>query len=218
MFRKLLVLLLVIGSFFGGRIGWGQNGFDASDPLQRKLDELQKKAASVDAREIPFEEKRHFPFRKTPIAVEGILRTGAGRGISISYPKNRTVILYDEKGILMRRIAKNGSFRERSPDIDSSNTIALLGAAFNFDQEKLRRAFTMTWKENDAGWEILMEPRDPEEKKLENVAISGQGLVVDSIVMRFADQKRIEIHPKGETGKVRFTEEEEAVYFRGENG
>jgi len=218
MFRNLSVLLLVIVSLIGGTNACGQNGVDASDPLQSKLDELQQKAESVAAREVPFEEKRYFPFRKTPIEVTGILRTGKGRGVSISYPKNRTVIIYDEMGILMRRIAKDGSFREKSPDIDSSNTIALLGAAFNFDQEKLGSVFTLAWQGDDGGWDILMEPRDSEEEKLEDIAISGKGSVVDSIVMRFADQRRIEIHPKEEIRKIQFTEEEEAVYFRGKNG
>ncbi len=215
--NKLVVAALIVFSFAHGNTLFGQGDQDRVDRIRDKLDELQQHSDSVAAREIPFEEKRYFPFRKAPVEVTGILRMWKNKGISISYPKYRTLIIYDDKGVLMRKVSKDGSVRERTPDIESTNTIALLGAAFGFDQEHLLQIFSMTWEESEKGWKILMVPNDPEEKKLESVSILGDKLRIESIVLSFVDRKRIEILPQSEIQKSGFSRAEDTKYFRGES-
>ncbi len=215
--NKLVVAALIVFSFAHGNTLFGQGDQDRVDRIRDKLDELQQHSDSVAAREIPFEEKRYFPFRKAPVEVTGVLRMWKNKGISISYPKYRTLIIYDDKGVLMRKVSKDGSVRERTPDIESTNTIALLGAAFGFDQEHLLQIFSMTWEESENGWKILMVPNDPEEKKLESVSILGDKLRIESIVLSFVDSKRIEILPQNEIPKNGFSRAEDAKYFRGES-
>jgi len=216
--NKLVVAALIVFSFAHGNTLFGQGGPDRVDRIRDKLDELQRYSDSVAAREIPFEEKRYFPFRKAPVAVTGVLRMWKGKGISISYPKYRTMIIYDGKGVLMRKVSKDGTIRERTPDIESTNTIALLGAAFGFDQERLHQIFSMTWEESENGWKILMVPNNPEEKKLESVSIFGEKLQIESIELSFVDRKRIEILPQNEVPKDGFSSAEITKYFRSENG
>lgn len=215
--NKLVIAALIVFSFTHGNALFGQGDPDRVDRIRDKLDELQRYSDSVAAREIPFEEKRYFPFRKAPVKVTGVLRMWKNKGISISYPKYRTLIIYDDKGVLMRKVSKDGSVRERAPDIGSANTIALLGAAFGFDQERLLQIFSMTWEESENGWKILMVPNDPEEKKLESVSISGDKLQIKSIVLSFVDRQRIEILPQNENPKSGFSSAEDTKYFRSEN-
>ncbi len=216
--NKLIVATLVVFATALGSALFGQGGPDQDDRIRDKLDELQRYSDSVAAREIPFEEKRYFPFRKAPVEVAGVLRMWKRKGISISYPKYRTLIIYDDKGVLMRKVSKDGTVRERITDIESSNTIALLGAAFGFDQVRLHQIFSMTWEESEKGWKILMVPNDPEERKLESVSIFGDKLQIESIVLSFVDRKRIEILPQEEIPKNGFSGAEETKYFRGDSG
>ncbi len=218
MIRTLSFLLLTIATLAHESDIFGQESLGLSEPLSRKLEELQEKAQSFAAREIPFQEKRFFPFRKTPTVVEGIVRIWRGVGTSIAYPASKTVVIHDEEGILLRRISEDGSYRERASKVGWSNAIELLGSAFNFDQRELNQAFELNWEEGDGNWKILMEPREAEGGNLESVTINGNGTNVESIVMGFLDRKRIEIFPEEEIARPTFSEEEQAMYFRQSKG
>src|SRR5512133_2760606 len=85
----------------------------ASDPQWRALfDQL----APNKTRQSTFEERRYFPFRKTPVVLQGEIRIVPQRGLSLRYlqPEERVLIIGD-KGLLMR----DSDGQERTAPADS---------------------------------------------------------------------------------------------------
>jgi hypothetical protein len=188
---------------------------DAINPqLQEKLVELEESASASEMREIEFTEKRFFSFRKKPVEVEGVLRLWSDVGVSIAYPKKRTLLIADDLGVLIRKFRKDGSFRQKSFDVNKLDTIRLLKAAFEFDRVELERLFYLEWIEDKDRWSITMTPRDKDEQKIEVVTMIGRELIIERIDLIFSGKKKIVILPLEERSKSVFSEEEKVRYFR----
>ncbi len=184
------------------------------DPLQDKLIALEHNVSKSGVRQVEFTEERFFSFRKKPIELEGILRLWSGVGVSISYPKKKTLLIADDLGVLVRKFRNNGSFRQKSMNVERLDTIYLLKAAFEFDRTGLERLFHLEWEENDDQWSIIMTPRREDEKKIKEVMMSGCELEIKRIDLVFVGEKKIVIHPKEEQLKEAFSQEEQSKYFR----
>jgi hypothetical protein len=187
---------------------------EISPQLQEKLVALEKKSSASEMREIEFKEKRFFSFRKKPIEVEGVLRLWNDVGVSIAYPKKRTLLIADDLGVLMREFRKDGSFRQKAFDLKKMDTIRLLKAAFEFDRVELERLFYLKWMEDEDQWSIIMTPRDKEEQNIEVVRMIGRELIIERIDLVFSGKKKIAILPLVDRSKSAFSEEEKVRYFR----
>ena len=182
--------------------------------LQNKLAELEASVASSMVREIDFREERTFPFRRKPIELTGIVRLWKERGISIEYPEDKTILILDDLGVLMRKIADDGSFKERSSGLGDGAMASLLKAALGFDKAELEQLFFLTWYEDAEEWSIVMTPRIEQENTIEQVTMSGQALLISKIELGFSGRKKITIIPKDEQINDGFSLEEQKKYFR----
>lgn len=200
-------------SLFGALLH-GQAGRAEESPLDSKLLELEQSVDEVMAREIRFEEKRYFPFRKKPIELKGVLRLWNGVGVSIFYPDKSTLVIADETGVLMRKFSKDGSSLQKDAGIGETDTISLLRAAFEFDRVELERLFKLDWRESGDEWAIVMAPRDEKSQKIASVTLSGLSARVGKIVLEFAGKRSIEISPLSERQEDAFSAEEQVKYFR----
>src|SRR5688572_9986412 len=72
----------------------------AEDPAWR---ELFARLSASKTRQSSFEERRYFPFRKTPVVLQGEIRIVPELGLSLRYvqPESRIMVV-DRKGLLMR--------------------------------------------------------------------------------------------------------------------
>lgn len=191
-----------------------ENAASADASLSKKLDELEAGVSGSTAREIRFKEERTFPFRKKPIALDGVLRMSGGMGISIEYPDQGTVLIVDDHGVLMRQISKKGTVREKSAGPGDGAMASLLKAALDFDRTELERLFFLTWYEDDSGWSIVMTPRIESENAFELLIMNGSDQVVSRIELVFSGDKKITILPWEENVTDGFSDEELKKYFR----
>ena len=182
--------------------------------LQNKLSDLEASVANSMVREIDFREERAFPFRSKPIELTGIVRLWRDRGISIEYPEDKTILILDDLGVLMRKIADDGSFKERSSGLGDGAMASLLKAALGFDKAELEQLFFLTWYEDAEEWSIVMTPRIEQENTIEQVTMSGQALLISKIELGFSGRKKITIIPKDEQINDGFSLEEQKKYFR----
>lgn len=179
-----------------------------------KLFELQEKANSSPAREIHFTESRRFPFRKAPVVVEGIIRLWEGHGLSIAYPENKTAIIVDDEGILLRMETKDGKIRERTAETEKSETATLLAAAFGFDPVALERVFNLSYQESSDQWTLNLSPKDADASKLEGMQMSGIDQTIQSIHIDFGGKRSIEITPEQERALDEFPDSIAKRFFR----
>ncbi len=212
-YRKLVFISVLVFTV----LGYAEDEADGSLEelsVSAKLLELKTSLESSPAREITFEEERAFPFRKKPIVLTGILRQWNGVGVSIEYPKKRTIIVTDEQGVLMRKFSKKGKLREKVGDVDKSGTMVLFKALFEFDYEVLNELFVLEWIEENGQWSIAMSPLEEVSEKMEKVTMSGSSGDIEHIDLKFVGKKNIKIYVKGEERKDSFTEDERTKYFR----
>lgn len=208
---RFLVFSFILGAFSLGRAA-------STDGLAETLEQLQAQANAAPAREVLFSERRFFPFRKEPVELEGVLRMWEGRGLSISYPEKRIGIVADDEGVLMRKYAKDGAFRQKDAGASQAETVELMKAAFAFDVVALQESFDMEWRGESEGWTIAMTPKEGDRAKIERLTVSGKDATVERIEMSFAGDRRVEIHPKEETVLSGFSDEDEQMYFRHRSG
>lgn len=207
--RGISIVLFVLSSS-GATLGSGQE----AGPMERKLEALEEAARLQPRRLVRFLESRHFPFRKDPVEVEGVMRVWQGRGINILYPEKRVAILADEAGVLFRKYSKDGSFRQREGRTGDSEAIDLMRAAFQFDSESLKRSFAMSWSETGEQWSIEMAPLSEAASKVKSLLLVGAALEIERIEMTFDGDRKVVVIPQEETIVERFSEEEVALYFR----
>ncbi len=161
----------------------------------------------------PFTERRHFPFRRAPVVLQGEVRVGAGRGLSLRYtsPEERTVIV-DDKGMLVRTASG-----ETTPPADAraaSANAALLNI-LRFDFAALEREFAVSGSRDDDTWTLLLVPRDASMRRgLESIAVSGEKSDVRNIVLKRSARQSVEIAIRQPNEEPGFSEEDLLRYFR----
>jgi outer membrane lipoprotein-sorting protein len=160
-----------------------------------------------------FTERRHFPFRRTPVVLQGEVRVAADRGLSLRYlsPDRRTVIV-DDEGLLVR----DDDGRE-TPGADPRAAVAnaALLHVLRFDFSSLEENFEVEGRREAGTWTLTLVPRDPTLRRgLQSINVDGEGAAVRRIVLTRSPRQRVEIAiapPRSEDG---FTDEDAARYFR----
>ena len=162
----------------------------AHDPAWSALFE---KLAVNKTRQSAFEERRYFPFRKTPVVLKGEIRIVPELGLSLRYrePEARIVIV-DGKGLLMR----DDEGRERSAPADSraqAVTQALVNV-LRFDLTALKESFEFHGRRSGEAWTLAFVPRDPAlAGAVGTLVVNGEAGRLTKIEMVKSDTQRIEI-------------------------
>jgi glycosyltransferase involved in cell wall biosynthesis len=165
-------------------------------------------------REAGFEERRYFPFRKTPVVLTGELRMAAGRGLSLAYltPTPRTVIV-DDQGLLIRSpdgrdiAAPNGDrFREFAD---------VLVEIIRFDLPRVARDFELRGDRQGPAWTLTLSPRSPAlAAQFQTIVIAGAASRLSRIDLIRSAKERIEVLIGQTSDGVVFPAETLARYFR----
>ena len=183
----------------------------ARDPAWR---ELFEQLAPQKTRQSLFEEKRTFPFRKTPIVLKGEIRIVPELGLSLRYldPEPRVMIV-DAKGLLVR----DNDGRERPAPSDSRAQLATSAMVnvLRFDLEALSRDFAMHGRREGAAWTLAFVPRDPAFANLiGTLTVAGEGRELKAIAMIKSPTQRIDIAIRETKEDVLFTADTLRRFFR----
>lgn len=183
----------------------------ARDPAWR---ELFNRLAPEKNRIAAFEERRTFPFRKTPVTLAGEIRLSPDHGLSLTYlgDKPQTVIV-DPQGVLMRDA--RGRTRAAPADSRADTATSALFDILRFDLPALTRDFVVHGLRDGEAWALGFVPRDSDVVQLlGNIVVHGEGARLDRIEMIKSDTQRIDI-AIGEThDDVAFSPEDLRRYFR----
>lgn len=155
--------------------------------------QLFAKLASNKTRQSQFEERRYFPFRSTPVVLQGEIRIVPERGLSLRHtePEHR-ILIVDAKGLLMR----DDEGRERAAPSDSraqAVTSAMVDV-LRFDLAALQKSFVMYGRQEGTKWVLGFVPRDASlAEMIGTLFVSGDQTVLDRIEMTKSATQRIEI-------------------------
>jgi hypothetical protein len=188
-----------------------EHRLDAANPawsdLLAKIDDRPDGSAR-------FEERRFFPFKKTPTVLTGEVRVSRTRGLSLHYvePDDRTVII-DERGPLIRE-HRGETVPPSDPRAAAANTAMLHLLRFNLPA--LAETFDIYGERKDTAWTLVLVPRaDALRRTLGQITVTGENVTVRRIELRRSATQRIEIlvaPPRSPA--VPFTAEELRLYFR----
>lgn len=214
-FVPMLLLLLGLGLPPAGAAELQQAGPEI-DNLRGLVEwaPLLTRLASQGAITSTFSEQRWFPFKKTPAKLQGEMRYSPELGLSLRYtqPDERMMIL-DEKGLLMR----DGKGRQKSAPSDPKNPDLAhsLLSILRFDEETLRRDFSIHGARDGGDWRLDLIPRDKEQlKRIGVVTVWGAGDLVRRMEFRRAANQRIEVSIQSSTTVAGFSEAERRRFFR----
>lgn len=176
--------------------------------------ELIGRLAPNKSRQSTFEERRYFPFRKTPVVLTGEIRIIPELGLSLRYltPEER-ILVVDRQGILMRDNAGG----DRAPPADSraqAATSALVNV-LQFDLGKLQQQFDVHGRRDGAAWTLAFVSRDPTfAQLLGTLSVSGVDATLTKIEMVKSPTQRIEIIVRDTREDVLFTGDTVRRFFR----
>lgn len=160
-----------------------------------------------------FTERRKFPFKKTPIELQGEVRVSAAHGLSLHYtvPDDHTVIL-DAQGMLLRAPAG-----ERTPPVDPRATAAhhALRHILRFEFVALEPDFLLYGQRDGADWTLALVPRtDTLRRSIGRITVSGTAAAIHRIELRRSAKQVIEILIAPPRPPAEFTAAELKHYFR----
>lgn len=160
-----------------------------------------------------FEERRVFPFRKTPIVLAGEVRVSRQHGLSLHYtsPEERIVIL-DTDGVLMR-----DAFGERPPPNDPRARAAneAMFHILRLDFEALEQSFEIHGARESDEWMLALTPRDAAVRRaLGTIFVTGDDRSVRRIELRRSARQYIDIAIAAPREVDAFSPEELKRYFR----
>jgi hypothetical protein len=161
-----------------------------------------------------FTEQRWFPFRKTPVVLEGEMRFSPTRGLSLRYvlPDERLMIA-DAKGLLLRDA--RGRSREVPADPRAPDVNAALLPVLRFDRAELAKTFHLFAVRSGEEWRLDFVPRSVElARTLGRITVIGVGDAVRRLEFRRSATQRVEILIGATQTSVTFTPEEERRFFR----
>lgn len=183
----------------------------ARDPAWRDLFGL---LAPNRTRQSSFEERRYFPFRKTPVVLRGEIRIVPERGLSLRYLEPEPhVMIVDAQGVLMR--GPDG--RERTPPNDARAQAAssALVKILRFDVAALEQEFVMYGRRDGARWSLAFSPRDAAlGNMIGSVLVTGEAGIVATIEMIKSPTQRIEITLRDTREDLLFTGDTLRRFFR----
>lgn len=183
----------------------------AHDPAWR---ELFARLGPNKTRQSTFEERRYFPFRKTPVVLKGEIRIVPELGLSLRYlePEPR-VLIVDGKGLLMRD--DEGRERAAPPDSRAQAATSAMVHVLRFDLDALQRDFAVHGRREGETWSLAFVPRDPAfANLLGNLTVSGEGATLRRIEMIKSPTQRIEINIHDTVEDVLFTGDTIKRFFR----
>jgi hypothetical protein len=183
----------------------------ANDPGWR---ELFVKLAPHKTRHSTFEERRYFPFRKTPVVLQGEIRIVPELGLSLRYLKPEPrILIVDRKGLLMRDEA--GNERAAPADSRAQAATAAMVNVLRFGFEALKKEFDVHGRRAGASWALAFVSRDPTFATLLGVlTVSGEQNALRKIEMIKSPTQRIEILIQDTQEDVRFTADTLRRFFR----
>ncbi|MDB6168049.1 MAG: hypothetical protein JWM88_913 [Verrucomicrobia bacterium] len=165
-------------------------------------------------RQSKFEERRTFPFRRTPVILKGEIRIVPERGLSLRYlePEQR-ILIVDSQGLLMR----DDTGRERAAPSDSraQAVTSALVSVLRFDLAALEKSFAVHGRREGDAWTLAFVPLEPALGELVGVlAVSGAQGRIDRIEMVKSANQRIEILISGTQENVIFPGDVLHRFFR----
>ncbi len=183
----------------------------ANDPAWRGLFD---RLAPNKTRQSSFEEKRYFPFRKTPVVLRGEIRIVPELGLSLRYlePEPR-VLIVDAKGLLLRD--NDGRERPAPSDSRAQAATAAMVNILRFDLAALTKEFAVHGRRDGAKWSLAFVPRDPAfAALLGTLTVSGEDNALTQIEMIKSPTQRIEITIRQTLEDVLFTADTLRRFFR----
>lgn len=188
------------------------NPANRMDPASAEWRELAAAFSGQRAVVAEFEESRHFPFRKAPVDLRGIVRIAADRGLSLQYtaPEERTVIV-DGRGLLVRE--KGGEHAAPGdPRANAANQAML--HILRLDLKALAQDNELYGRRDGSSWVLALTPRDPGIRRaVGDIFVEGEGGAVRRIELRRSAKQFIAIRI-GPPRNVTFTPEELQRFFR----
>jgi outer membrane lipoprotein-sorting protein len=165
-------------------------------------------------RQSTFEERRYFPFRKTPVILTGEIRIVPDRGLSLRYltPEPR-VLIVDRQGLLMR----DDRGRERAAPADSraQAVTAALVNVIHFNLPELQKSFAIHGRREGDAWTLAFVPLDPAlAASLSSLIVSGEYMNLRKIEMIRSATQHIEIIIGDTQENVIFTGDTLDRFFR----
>ena len=183
----------------------------AGDPAWRALfDRLSPEKNRVAS----FEERRTFPFRKTPVVLSGEIRLSPDHGLSLTYlgDKPHTVVV-DRQGVLLRDA--RGRTRAAPADSRADTATSALFDILRFELPALARDFVIHGLRDGDAWALGFVPRDSSVVELlGSIVVHGEGARLDRIAMIKSDTQRIDIAIGETRADVVFSPEDLRRYFR----
>ena len=142
-----------------------------------------------------FDEARHNPFHKRPRNFSGDIHFHPDHGLRLAYTDPASLaITIDPEGI---RIERPGQAPEIIPASGENEAMALLEGLIRWDTAWLSEQFTITGELSDDGWEMILEPRDPElARRLLRIRLQGTADLLNSIRLSFIGGRLVDISMK----------------------
>jgi hypothetical protein len=187
--------------------------FEKVDPTAPGWAELLAAFAGRRDSLAQFIERRHFPFRKQPVELTGVVRVSKQHGLSLQYvaPEAR-IVIFDARGVVLR-----DARGDRSPPADPRAAAAnsALANVLRFDFPALEKDFSIAGRRDGARWHLLFSPRtDAIRRTVGEIRVAGEGPHVTAIELRRTERQFIEIAMHGNESRDAFSAEELARYFR----
>lgn len=179
------------------------------DPAWR---ELAARFAQRPEGTAPFFERRVFPFRLTPIELEGESRVSPGRGLSLHYtaPEERIVVL-DAQGMLVRD-ARGETTAPDDPRAAAAN--AALVQVLRFDLPALAAHFELYGRREGEAWTLAFVPRVEEvRRRVGTITVAGRADALERIEIRQSARQYVAIG-LGPVRATAFTAAELQRFFR----
>lgn len=183
----------------------------AHDPAWRSLfDRLSPQKSRFS----PFEEQRFFPFRKTPVILQGEIRIAPDRGLSLNYLGDKPhLVIVDAKGVLLRDAEGRERVAPADPRADAAT--GALFAVLRFDLPALARAFVVHGVQSGDDWALAFDPLDAAVAKLiGSIVVHGHADRLDHIQMFKSEKQHIDIAIRDTRDDVAFSPAELRRYFR----
>ena len=128
---------------------------DSLDSTKRNRDpfwsRLLEQLGKPKIRYSTFVEERHFPFRRTPVILNGEIRIVPNRGLSLRYLEpQEQILIVDEAGILMRD--HKGRQRTGPSDSRASSVSMVLTQIISFEMQELVTNFDIHGRHHGDNW------------------------------------------------------------------
>jgi len=160
-----------------------------------------------------FEERRHFPFRKTPIVLQGEVRVSRRHGLSLSYTSpDRRIVILDERGVVWR-----DSAGDKPPPADP-RAMAANQAMFHIlrlDFAALEKTFEIFGTRGPDEWALTLVPRaESIRRALGDIFVAGDNVSVRRIELRRSAKQHVDIEIAPPRTAEAFGVEDVKRYFR----